>query len=187
MPRGRPPAPLLSRERILETALKLAAERREPTLGRISKELGVHVSSLYGYIDSREHLTNLLRDHLASAAQPPALPMDWEAAVREFATGVRALFEQFPGLVVSFAITPVDAPDVGTAYAHLEARMRDAGLPPADVDAAVRLLNSLLIGSALEAQDPRTSPEEARAAFQLGVDGMVLAVRQRISARVDPN
>ncbi|MFD0685907.1 TetR/AcrR family transcriptional regulator [Actinomadura fibrosa] len=83
---ARPPAgrrPKLTREAIVETAIKLAdAEGLDAvSIRRIASELGVRAMSLYTHIDAKEDILDLMYDEVAGEALiEEELPDDWREA-----------------------------------------------------------------------------------------------------------
>ncbi len=73
MARGRPRKALLSRELIVETALRLIDAGEDLNLSHIARELSVHVSSLYNHVADREGLIEDLRVQIAHEYPVPPL------------------------------------------------------------------------------------------------------------------
>ena len=70
----------LTRERILQTAVRLA-DRDGPdavTLRKIAGELGVHVTSLYNHVPTRDAVTDGIVELLLDEAKLPTGPIAWD-------------------------------------------------------------------------------------------------------------
>ncbi|PRI11022.1 TetR/AcrR family transcriptional regulator [Leucobacter massiliensis] len=181
MPRSRRPG--LTRETIVAAALELAAQNREPTLGAVSRKLGVHITSLYNHVEDRQDLINAVRAAISAEHAGRVLPEGWEAVLRLLAAGMRDMFARYPGVIVPFATTPVGGSPVAPLYERLtEALVRD-GIPRPGAEHAIHALNALVIGVALDSLDPDTDPVASRSALELGVEGLILRLRAMAGSR----
>jgi AcrR family transcriptional regulator len=140
----------LTRERIVETAIELAdAEGFEAvTLRRIAGELGVHVTSLYNHVATREAVTDAIVDRLIAEANLPQAPENWEDWVRGFFEEVTALAARHPGAFAAFQLRPVQRAESLVSFeSALDAFMR-AGLDVAGAYSAVKTatLTALSVG-----------------------------------------
>ena len=98
----------LTRDRILQTAVRLA-DRDGPdavTLRRIAGELGVHVTSLYNHVPTREAVTDGIVELLLDEAKLPTGPVAWDEWVRRFVDGVVGVAATHPGA----KLTPPEHP-----------------------------------------------------------------------------
>src|SRR5689334_23235283 len=96
-PSRRPPAPRpqLSREVILETALRLldADGLEGVSMRRVADELGTGPASLYAHVANKEELLELLHDRvLAEVELPEPDPEHWQDQLREVG---RRLYEVY--------------------------------------------------------------------------------------------
>ncbi|PWJ53490.1 hypothetical protein SAMN06264364_11260 [Quadrisphaera granulorum] len=180
MRRLREDRPRLSRELIVATGLDLARANEEPTLGAVSRRIGVHISSLYDHVTDRADLVNAMRAATASEMTDASLPSEWEALLRLLAVSMGRVFATYPGAIVSFAMTPLpessESP-VDHAFDALVAAMEADGIPAQRAEAGVRALNALMLGLALDSLDPDTDPTGTETARQVGVDGLIAALR----------
>ena len=80
---GMPP---LTRDQILWAAIRIADDEGPEaiTLRRISTALGVHVTSLYNHVPTREAITDGIVEVLLAEAKLPTHPVPWEEWVRHF-------------------------------------------------------------------------------------------------------
>lgn len=91
--------PKLSREAIVASAIKLAdAEGLEAvSIRRVAAELGVRAMSLYGHIDRKEDLLDLMYDEVAVGVLIEGeLPSDWREAFLEITRKERAVGIEHP-------------------------------------------------------------------------------------------
>jgi AcrR family transcriptional regulator len=81
----------LSRERVLETAVTLAARHGIEWLSmrKLADELGVAAMSLYYYVPNKVELIDGMIDIVFSEIEPPSLELDWKAAMRRRAVSTR--------------------------------------------------------------------------------------------------
>jgi AcrR family transcriptional regulator len=98
---ARGPRPRYDRETIARTAIKVADADGLAGLSmrRVASELGLATMSLYNYVPTKDHLAQLVVDHLAGEhsypAQPPA---DRRAAILELADQARDIARRHPWL-----------------------------------------------------------------------------------------
>jgi AcrR family transcriptional regulator len=100
--RGRPPS--LTREQIVEAALKLTDESclEEVSMRSLASELGVPVMTVYNYIASKEVLNELVVDHVLRSVEVPPLDAGaWDVRMRELQRDARRAMRQHPGLSFS--------------------------------------------------------------------------------------
>ncbi|TCJ99301.1 TetR/AcrR family transcriptional regulator [Nocardia alba] len=93
---GRPAE--LDADRIVATAIELADREglRAASLTKVAAALDVTPMSLYRHIGSKDGLTDLMAD--TAFGPPPVLGPAWRPALREWATGQRAVFARHPWL-----------------------------------------------------------------------------------------
>src|SRR4051795_1278200 len=97
--RGRPSGPGLNRDLVLRTAIQVAdAEGIDAlTLRRLADALGVHPTSIYNHVPSKDAIFDGLTESLIVEADFPMVVPDWAAWVREFAAGIRRMARTHPG------------------------------------------------------------------------------------------
>src|SRR3954463_11403919 len=103
-PRGRPTGPGLSRELVLQTAVRVAdAEGIDAvTLRRLADALGVHPTSIYNHVSSKEAILDGVVEKLFVEANPPLTVTDWREWMRGFAAAMRRIALAHPGAFVVF-------------------------------------------------------------------------------------
>src|SRR6185503_11396267 len=77
------------------------------TLRRIAAELGVHVTSLYNHVPTREAVTDGIVELLLDEAKLPTGPVAWDDWVRRFVDGVIGIAATHPGAFHALRQRPV--------------------------------------------------------------------------------
>lgn len=164
---GRPKAgeETLTRERILEAALRLADEEGLEALSmrRLGRILGVDPMAIYHHLPNKEALISGVVEQVFSEMRvPSAEGKPWQERVRNFAGAYRNLALEHPHLVrelVSGAAAPATLRAGEPLYAALEV----AGFLPQTVVRAADLVVDYVNGFALaEVGGPLGSPEDRR-------------------------
>ena len=142
--------PALTRERILQTAVRLAdAEGPDAvTLRRIAGELGVHVTSLYNHVPTREAVTDGIVELLLDEAKLPTGPVTWDGWVRQFVDAIVGIAATHPGAFHALQQRPVQGARATTSFEVALAAFQGAGYEPADAFAAIKTVSylALMIG-----------------------------------------
>jgi AcrR family transcriptional regulator len=143
--------PALTRERILQAAVRLA-DRDGPdavTLRRIAADLGVHVTSLYNHVPTRDAVTDGIVELLLDEAKLPTGPVAWDDWVRQFTEAVIAIAATHPGAFHALQQRPVQGARATASFEVALAAFGAAGLSPADSFAAVKATAylALMIGT----------------------------------------
>jgi AcrR family transcriptional regulator len=106
--RGRPPR--ISRDHIVDAACELGIQNL--TMAGVAERLGVTHQSLYGWVQDRDELIDLVSDRLIRQIEilPPADSAEWRDSLRSYANGLRRLAGETPGFAGSglgrFRVTP---------------------------------------------------------------------------------
>jgi AcrR family transcriptional regulator len=108
---GRPPQPLLSRDRIVSTALGLADSEGLEAVStrRLAAELGVAGPSLYNHVGTKEELLDdmvdvvLARVDTSMFDELSATNSDWRAALEKWARTYREAIAAHPNIVPALA------------------------------------------------------------------------------------
>jgi AcrR family transcriptional regulator len=93
------PAPTpLSRERILQTALRLADEGGLEALSmrRVAQELGVKAMSLYNHVANKDDIIDGIVDMIVSDIELPRFDLDWKTAMRQRALSAHEVLLKHP-------------------------------------------------------------------------------------------
>jgi AcrR family transcriptional regulator len=141
----------LTRQRILETAVRLA-DRDGPdavTLRKIAGELGVHVTSLYNHVPTREAVTDGIVEVLLDEAKLPTGEVAWDAWVRRFVDGVGGIASTHPGAFHALRQRPVQGARATASFETALEAFTAAGFTVADGFAAIKSASylALMIGT----------------------------------------
>src|SRR6478735_12011470 len=142
--------PALTRERILQTAVRLA-DRDGPdavTLRKIAGELGVHVTSLYNHVPTREAVTDGIVELLLDEAKLPTTAVAWDAWIRQFVDGVTGIAATHPGAFHALQQRPVQGARAAASFEVAMAAFTDAGLSTLEAFGAIKAASylALMIG-----------------------------------------
>jgi AcrR family transcriptional regulator len=140
----------LTRQRIVETAVAMADREgfEAVTLRRIAADLGVHVTSLYNHVPTREAVTDGVVELLIEEAELPTAPVGWEEWVRRFFAAIGQLAVAHPGAFTALQRRPVQGPRASASFEVALDAFVDAGFGPADAYNAVKAtaLTALVVG-----------------------------------------
>jgi AcrR family transcriptional regulator len=144
--------PQLSSDRIVATARDLADRDGldAVTLRRLATELGVHVTSLYNHVATRDAIFDGLVELLISEADLPEQPRNWEAWVREFVAGIGAVAERHPGAFTALERRPVQGERALSSFEVALAAFVRAGLSTAESYSAVKATTYVALAIGLE-------------------------------------
>jgi TetR/AcrR family tetracycline transcriptional repressor len=67
------------------------------TVRSLAQALGVGTMTLYWYVRDKDEVLDLVADRLLAGVTPPTAAGDWQAAIREIASSVRAALLRHPG------------------------------------------------------------------------------------------
>lgn len=152
---ARPRKPLLSRERIVETAGALVdAEGLDAvSTRRLAAELGVSGPSLYNHFRNKDEILDAVADALSARIDLSMFEegdgRDWREALHDWAVSYRAVLADHPHVVPVLARGPGRRPaGLRVADAVFGAMVR-AGWPPAQATYIGALMRYFITGSAL--------------------------------------
>lgn len=196
-PLPRPATPKLSVDKITRAALALVDARGEFTLGEVAAALSVRPSSLYNHIAGKTEIIEAMRALIFAETPPaPTLPT-WHETLRALLRRYRDAFARHPRLIPMLTAHTVSSPDVVHMYDDIATVLHTAGIPPTQLLDVITVLDSFVIGSALDiaAPDQVWDPTQARnpilvtaieaagqgrpradRAFELGLDLILSAV-----------
>jgi AcrR family transcriptional regulator len=145
----------LSRERILEAAVRLADEGGIDSLSmrRLARELGVEAMSLYNHVANKSDLVDGAVDLVLEEIELPCSG-EWDDAIRRCAISAHEAFLRHPwacALVLSPSSgggSVVDTPRI-RYMEWLLGRLRDAGFSPELTYSAYHTLDSHILGFTL--------------------------------------
>jgi AcrR family transcriptional regulator len=146
-------APLpLSRQRILTCAVHVADRDGldATSLRKVAGELGVHVTSLYNHVATKEALLDGLVEELFAGADLPHGEFAWDVWVREFVAGVAGVARHHPGAFAVLLRRPVQGPRASATFEVGLAAFRRAGLSAAECYGAIKTVSLAVLGCCVE-------------------------------------
>src|SRR5215472_14338991 len=99
--RGRSaPRPQLSRDVVVAAALAVVESGGGDalTMRRIAEQIGVSASSLYGYVENKEELVQLVLDRIFRELVPPPEGGTWQETLKGFGRAMLAMYRSHPGV-----------------------------------------------------------------------------------------
>ncbi|MGA4847922.1 TetR/AcrR family transcriptional regulator [Streptomyces sp. G5(2025)] len=152
---ARPRKPLLSRERIVETARALvdAEGLAAVSTRRLAAELGVSGPSLYNHFRTKDQILEAVADSVSAQVDlsmfDAADGRDWRTALHDWAASYRAALTRHPNIVPVLARGPGRRPAGLRLADAMFGAMVDAGWPPAQATSIGALMRYFIMGSAL--------------------------------------
>ncbi len=157
----------LNRERVLQTAIRLADEEgiEKLSMRRLGEGLGVEAMSLYNHVSNKEDLLNGMIDSLYGEVELPSHDDDWKTALRKRSVSVREVLLRHPwanGLMDSGT-----SPGPGTLRHHdrVLGTFRNGGFSLAMTAHAFSALDSYVYGYAKQEKALPFDTEEQAAAM----------------------
>ena len=186
---GRPLSPLLSPEKICRAALELVDERGDFTLPRLARRLGVSPSSIYHHVQGRPEIINGMRSLISAGvlAQDGFPPGEggWREQVVRWARIYRAALALHAKAIPIFVGEAVTDEATLEIYERLAALLAAQGFDPRAVIIAVSVIDSYMLGSAMDAASPTPAwvmQPQAHPAFHEALHGGGLAVMRADTA-----
>jgi AcrR family transcriptional regulator len=144
----------LSRERVLDAAIRLADEGgiESLTMRRLARALGVEAMSLYNHVANKGDLVDAMVDLVVSEIDLPSTTEAWDAAVRKCAISAHEVLLRHPwscSLVMSSASTRVPRNARIRYMEWLLGRLREAGFSPELTYHAYHALDGHILGFTL--------------------------------------
>jgi AcrR family transcriptional regulator len=149
---ARPRQTLLTRERIVEVAGRLAdAEGLEAvSVRRLAAELGVRGPSLYNHFPTKAEIVDAVADAVVAQVDVSAFAThDWRAALRLWAQSYHAVLSAHPNIVPVIAHGPGRRPAALAMADTVYGALVDAGFTQARATHIGALMRYLVTGSAL--------------------------------------
>lgn len=209
---GRPTTTVLTRDLIAETALRLldAAGTESFTMAELGKALRVRPSALYNHVDGKDDVIAGIREFISDRIDVSAFATEpWDRALLRWAHSYRSAFARHPPTIAMLATLPVKgAKRTMRMYETVVSAMVDAGWPEPEVLHTIVVVESFILGSALDAVapgdmfDPTGAEEEVPAftsayraregaladnspadtAFQVGIEALVAGLQIRFAS-----
>ncbi|MBM6621790.1 TetR/AcrR family transcriptional regulator C-terminal domain-containing protein [Micrococcaceae bacterium RIT802] len=172
---ARPRTPKLSRPGIAAAALDLVDRTGEFTIPALAAALRVSPSSLYNHVCSKADIVELMRGTAMSAvaipgseddggARAPGKGPSWSDTLREIAIGYLDSYARHPRLIPLLTAYTVRDATTLRVYDAMARALAAGGFDPAARLRAVTILDSFILGSALDAAAPAVVWEADEAA-----------------------
>jgi AcrR family transcriptional regulator len=144
--------PRLTRARIVTTAVELADREGlgAVTLRRLAARLGVHVTSLYNHVPTKEAVLDGMVERLVVEARLPTGTFGWEEWMRRFAAAVRALAQAHPGAFEAFHHRPIQGTQAAEATEAALAAFHAGGFDEVAAYNAVKSTSVAVMGLVLD-------------------------------------
>jgi AcrR family transcriptional regulator len=144
--------PRLTRARIVTSALDLADREGlgAVTLRRLASRLGVHVTSLYNHVPTKEAVLDGMVEHLIVEARLPTGTFGWEEWIHRFAGAVRAVAHAHPGAFEAFHYRPIQGTQAAEATEAALAAFHAGGFDDVAAYNAVKSTSVAVMGLVLD-------------------------------------
>jgi|SRR5688572_24979427 len=144
--------PGLTRARIVAAAVEVADREglAAVSLRRLAAELGVHVTSLYNHVATKDALLDAMMEQLVADARLPTNASTWEEWVRRFAHAVRVIVRRHPGASEVLHLRTVQGPEAAASAEAALAAFRAAGFDVVEAYNAVKATSYAVLGAVIE-------------------------------------
>ncbi|WP_055571690.1 TetR/AcrR family transcriptional regulator [Streptomyces prasinopilosus] len=150
---ARPRKPLLSTDRIVETARELVDTEGLAALStrRLAARLGVSGPSLYNHFRTKDEILEAVADSVSALVDLSMFQdgRDWRTALHDWAVSYRAALRAHPNIVPVLARGPGRRPAALRLADAVYGAMVEAGWPPAQATSVGALMRYFIMGSAL--------------------------------------
>lgn len=150
---ARPRKPLLSTDRIVETARVLvdAEGLAAVSTRRLAAELGVSGPSLYNHFRTKDQILEAVADSVSAQVDLSMFSdgRDWRTALHDWAVSYRSALRDHPNIVPVLATGPGRRPAGLRLADAVYGGMVEAGWPPAQATSIGALMRYFVMGSAL--------------------------------------
>lgn len=145
--------PALSLERVCEAALELADSDGLGALSmrKLGQRLGVAPMTIYGYVESRDALLEVMCDQVLDLIEIPLeLSDDWQEAIVQIMDAMRTLLVKHPSVVQIVSTRRNKTHSVGFVRMvdHVLRLLEIGGLPPESTVRAFGFIHSFTLGYA---------------------------------------
>jgi AcrR family transcriptional regulator len=120
------------------------------SLRKVAAELGVHVTSLYNHLATKDALLDGVVEELFASAALPVGDLPWEQWVREFVGGVARMARTHPGAFAVLLRRPAQGPRANATFEAGLAAFHRAGMDPRESYAAVKSISLAVLGCCVE-------------------------------------
>ncbi len=150
--RSRGVRPALSRERIIHVALELADTEGIDAIStrRIAAALSVSAMALYGYIERKEDVLDLMIDAVYGEVPVPLpAPADWRSQLQEIAMQTRAMMHHHPWFAALIGHRAVLGPNALKQADYLLGVVSQLGFDMTTSMSLLEMFNAYVVGFVL--------------------------------------
>lgn len=142
----------LTRARIVAAALQIADRDglEAVTLRRLATRLGVHVTSLYNHVPTKDAVLDGMVECMIAESDLPTGPVTWEQWVRRFAAAIRVVAYKHPGAFAAFHHRPARGPKALESSEAALSAFRTAGFNVTEAYNAVKSTSLAVLGLVLD-------------------------------------
>ena len=153
---ARPSTPLLTRDLIVSTALRIIDDEGMEGLSmrRLAAELGARGPSIYHHFAGKDEIIEAIIEQINGAIDLADAGPGWEAALTSYAHQLRALLIQHPHVVEFLALRPVTSDAGLRIYEHMIATLEADGWSLSFSRDVTLAVENLVYGAALMASAP---------------------------------
>lgn len=155
---GRPSTPILSVDKIAAAALRLVDAGHDLRMGDVAAALGVRPSSLYNHVSGKADVVEAVRGLIfRDVARDVAVDTGSttpDDRLRVLLRRYRESFAQHPRVIPLLTAQTVSSPSVMAMYDELARVLVECGVPEQRLLDVVTVLDSFVIGSALDVAAP---------------------------------
>lgn len=199
----------VNRDQLVHAALDLVDDDGAEALSMraVAKRVDRQVSSLYNHVSGRGELIELIRARIVAGIDiAPFATEPWDVALEAWAKSYLTAFAAHPNLIRLLATTPIRDVSTFAMYDTVIASLVTQGWPIDQAVAVMRTVEAHVLGSALDIVAPSDmlaqsavpvefatiraalDPEHAEsygalAAFRLGLQALLMGLRDRYEAR----
>ena len=141
----------LTRDAIVEAAIDLIEQEGLDSLSTraLGARLGVQAMALYHHVESKDALLDLITTRLALMIEFPEEETDWRTSIEAVAHSYIAIARVYPRSFPLLAARRFNTPETLPVLENILSIFRRAGLPPAGVATAFRIMGYYLSGAGL--------------------------------------
>lgn len=151
---GRPRVAILSSDLIATAAMDLVNRTGGFTIPELARTLKVSPSSLYNHVSGREQIIELLREKAMSEVRLPDLAGPWIDVVGDIVRSYYRSYARYPRLIPLMTAYPVGSHQAVAMYNALAITLTGAGFTAEDTLRIITLIDSFVLGSALDVAAP---------------------------------
>lgn len=151
---GRPRVAILSSDLIATAAMDLVNRTGGFTIPELARTLKVSPSSLYNHVSGREQIIELLREKAMSEVRLPDLSGPWIDVVGDIVRSYYRSYARYPRLIPLMTAYPVGSHQAVAMYNALAVTLTGAGFTAEDTLRIITLIDSFVLGSALDVAAP---------------------------------